>query len=413
MGNSARPFLPYGRQCIDESDIAAVVGVLKSDWLTTGPAVDAFEKAFSRYVGAAHALSCSSGTAALHLAALALGLGPGDTVIVPSITFLATANAPRLTGAEIVFSDVDPETGLMRASDLEAALQSERGRQAKAVFVVHMAGQCDDLPAIQALARRNRLHVVEDASHALGTVYAHDGREYRVGQCAHSDIAVFSLHPVKTIAGGEGGAATTNDANLAARIALMRNHGMQRNAESLTDTEMAFDSSGEKNPWYYEMTEVGLNYRLSDIHCALAQSQLTKIDGFVERRRQLVATYDQRLTHLRQALVPLHRNPDCLAAWHLYVARIDFISVGQTRAAIMQQLSQAGIGSQVHYIPVHRQPYYRQRYGMDELNGADEFYARTLSLPLFPTMSDSDLEYVCDTLTGILAIGDNSGRHSA
>ena len=399
--------LPYGRQAIDAEDIAAVARVLRSDFLTTGPATDAFENALARQSGAAFAIGCSSGTAALHLAALALGLGPGDLVVVPTVTFLATANAARFVGAEVVFADVAPETGLMGPMELSRALESARSRdgKARAVFPVHLGGQSPDLPGLRDIARRHDLFLVEDACHALGTTYTDDaGRTFRAGACDHSDMAAFSFHPVKTITTGEGGAVTTTDAALAARLRDFRNHGMTREAARFANADMAFAADGSVNPWYYEMTEPGFNYRASDIHCALGLSQLDKLSRFVEARRNLVARYDSLIAPLAPVVRPLGRTPGCRPGWHLYIVLVDFAAAGVDRAQVMNRLRDRGVGTQVHYIPVHRQPYYRGRYGESDLPGADAYYQRCLTLPLHPGMAERDVERVVETLRGLLAV---------
>ena len=393
------PFLPYGRQNIDGEDIAAVTAVLKSDWLTTGPAVESFEAAFADAVGAAHAVSCASGTAALHLAYLALGVAPGDRVIVPAVTFLATANMARLAGAELVFADVDPDSGLLTPETLAAALACAGGPVA-AIAPVHMAGQMVDMEVVTALVKEAGAAILEDACHALG---GSDASGLPVGSCAAGGLAAFSLHPVKVIAGGEGGVATSNDAARAETMRRMRNHGMVR--KGFADTAQALAADGSANPWYYEMPEPGLNYRLSDIHAALAASQLKKLDRFVARRRQLVARYDAALAALPTALAevmrPSGRAAHGAAAWHLYVALIDFAALGRDRADVMRALKERGIGTQVHYLPLHRQPYYRARYGALDLPGADAWYGRALSLPLHPGMEDSDVDRVVATLADI------------
>jgi len=397
-GRQQPDFLPYGRQSVDEDDIAAVAAVLRGDWLTTGPAVPAFESALAEAVGARHAVVCSSGTAALHLAYLAAAPEPGDVVVVPSITFLATATAARLAGAEVVFADVDPDTALMGPDHLEAAL-AEAGGRARIVAPVHFAGQAADMPAIAAIARREGLTVVEDACHALGT----EAGGGRVGDGSHADMSVFSFHPVKTVAMGEGGAVATPDAHLAERMATLRNHGIVRDAGGFENRDLAFADDGTANPWYYEMRDPGLNYRASDIHCALGLSQLRKLGRNVARRRALAARYDAALAELSPLVRPLRRVPGCSPAWHLYVVLIDFAAAGIDRAALMRGLADAGIGSQVHYIPVHRQPYYRERYGARDLPGAMRFYERALSLPLYPAMADSDVDRVVEALAGALA----------
>jgi UDP-4-amino-4,6-dideoxy-N-acetyl-beta-L-altrosamine transaminase len=388
-----RRFLPYGRQQIGDDDVAAVAQVLRGDALTTGPKVADFEQALSHATGASHVVACSSGTAALHLAAMALDLGPGDKAVVPALTFLATANVVRLTGAELVFADVDPATGLMGAQELSTALARDGSGQVKAVFPVHYAGQCAAPDKLAAAA--GDLPVVADSCHALGTAYGSGGR---VGDCRHAIMETFSFHPVKIIAAGEGGVVITNDGELAQRLRRLRNHGMTRDTDSFIRDDLACDGKGEPNPWYYEMVELGLNCRLSDIHCALGLSQLGKLDTFCAVRRALVARYDEKLVPLAPLVRPLSRVADCDPAWHLYVVRIDFAVLGMERAAVMARLKEAGIGTQVHYLPLHMQPYYRDRYGEMSLPGAEVFYQQALSLPLFPDMTEEEVEYVVATL---------------
>jgi UDP-4-amino-4,6-dideoxy-N-acetyl-beta-L-altrosamine transaminase len=401
----AEAFLPYARQQIDEADIDAVISVLRGNWLTTGPTVARFEQALAARCGAVEAVSCSSGTAALHLACLALDLGPGDAAIVPSITFLATANAVRMTGAEVIFADVDPDNGLMTAAALEAGFTRAEARElsVKAIFPVHLAGQCPDMVALAQMARAKGAAIVEDACHAIGTYHAcPDGSAAPVGACRLSDMAVFSFHPVKTIATGEGGAVSTNDAALARRMRLLRSHGMTHDAAEFQHHALGLDAKGDANPWYYEMAEVGWNYRLSDIHAALALSQLGRLDLFVERRRTLAQRYDELLAPLGALAVPIRRCRGCLPAWHLYPVLIDFAALGLERAQVMAELRHAGIGTQVHYIPVHRQPYYRARDPNLTLDGADAYYRRTLSLPLFVGMTLADAWRVVEALQNTL-----------
>jgi len=405
QGHARGPFLPYGRQSIDEADIAAVVEVLKGDYLTTGPKVAAFEAALAAKLGAGFAISNSSGTAALHLACLALGLGPGDAAIVPSITFLATANAVRMVGATVVFADTDPDNGLMRPEDLEAAFARAKaaGLKVRAVFPVHLAGQCADLVGLAALARREGCAIVEDACHAIGAYHAcADGSAAPVGGCRLSDMAVLSFHPVKTVAAGEGGAVTTNDPSLARRLERLRAHGMVREAHAFENADMAFDPAGAANPWYYEMREIGWNYRLSDIHAALALSQLGRLDRFVEERRALARRYDALLEALAPRIQPIRRSRFSMPAWHLYSVLIDFRALGCERAQLMNRLRAEHIGTQVHYIPVHRQPYYRALDPALELPGADRYYARTLSLPLFVGMTQVDVRRVVGCLGDVI-----------
>jgi UDP-4-amino-4,6-dideoxy-N-acetyl-beta-L-altrosamine transaminase len=394
-------FLPYGRQLLDEEDIMAVTAVLRGDWLTTGPMVERFEATLAAKVGARFAVVCSSGTAALHLAVLAAGLKHGERAIVPSLTFLATANAVRYADAEVVFADVDGGTGLLRAADLEAAIDAAAGPVA-AVIPVHLAGQCVDLPAVAAIARAKSMTIIEDACHALGSTYSAGERAIPIGSCQHSDMAVFSFHPVKAITSGEGGAITTNDPQLYKRLKLLRSHGMTRDPSEFENIDLAFGGDGKPNPWYYEMPEPGFNYRASDIHCALGLSQLNKLDRFVERRRALVAIYDRLLAELAPAVLPPKRVGGCNPAWHLYAPRFDFLKIGVTREAVVGRLLAVGIGTQVHYIPVHQQPYYKRRLGEQQLPGAMNYYRRTLSLPLYPGMTDADVARVVDVLESSL-----------
>jgi UDP-4-amino-4,6-dideoxy-N-acetyl-beta-L-altrosamine transaminase len=395
----ALPFLPYGRQVIEDDDIAAVAAALRGDFLTTGPLVGKFESALAATVRAQEAVVCSNGTAALYIAAKALGLKPGSKVIVPSLTFLATASAPHLAGAEIVFADVDPDTGLMRAEDFEWALA--RAGNADAVFNVHLNGQCGAVEAIHEIARRHGLKIVDDACHALGTSYRLGGAEKMVGENALSDMTVFSFHPVKTVTMGEGGAVTVNDARLADALRLHRNHGMTRDAEEFETTEDAFENPGHPNPWYYELVEPGFNWRATDIQCALGLTQLAKLTRFAARRRALAAAYDSLLAPLKPALMPV-AHTDCLPTLHLYPVLIDFAACGHTRTEVMARLRDEGIGTQVHYYPVHRQRYYADRYGRTDLPGADRYYARALSLPFYASMVLSDVVRVVEALRRVL-----------
>lgn len=395
---SAPSLLPYGRQSIDEDDIAAVVAVLRGDWLTTGPMVDAFEAALAERVGATHAVAVNSGTAALHLCALALDLTPEDRVVVPSVTFLATANCVRYAGAEVVFCDVEADTGLIDLEHLETLLRADHQGRIKAILPVHMAGQCADLAAISALAAPRGIAVIEDACHALGATDT-SGRPVGVG--AYSRATVFSFHPVKTVTTGEGGAITTNDAELARRLRCLRSHGMVREPTLFAQPAQAFDADGSVNPWYYEMSELGLNYRLSDINCALGLSQLSKLDRFVGQRAALVTAYRRALAKGSPHIAAIPERGHGRPAWHLFVALIEFERLGLTRGQAMRRLQAAGIGSQVHYLPLHRQPYYAHRTGPLDLPGADAYYRRCLSLPLSACMTEDDVARVAAALSSL------------
>jgi UDP-4-amino-4,6-dideoxy-N-acetyl-beta-L-altrosamine transaminase len=391
--NVASRFLPYGRQTIGDDDIAAVASALHADFLTTGPRVQEFENAFAVATGARHAVACNSGTAALHLAALATDLGPGDAAIVPTLTFLATANVVRMTGAEVVFCDVDPQSGLMTEATLAAAIDQagKKGLRPKAALPVHLNGNLCDMLALSQAGGKTNLMLIEDACHALGI----DG----IGATAHSSMACFSTHPVKAIATGEGGVVTTRDESTARRMRRLRSHGMVHDAAAFELPEMASEG-GEANPWYYEMPEIGWNYRLPDVMCALGLSQLAKLGQFHARRLEIAALYDRLLRPLAPLLTPVLRG--VAHGLHLYVALIDFAAIGTTRARFMQALRAERIGTQVHYIPVHLQPYYRLRYGAQDLPGANAYYRRCLSLPIFPSMSDDDVHYVSERLTALV-----------
>ena len=389
-------FLPYGRQAIDDDDIAAVVDVLRSDWLTTGPKVEEFERNLAECCGARHAVAVSSGTAALHVSLLAAGIGFGDRVLTSSLTFLASANCAELVGAAVDFADVDPGTHNVTAQSL-AACWSDTVR---AIVAVDFAGQPCDMPRIADLARRRGAIVVEDAAHALGSAFEYDGRWHRVGGHPLADITTFSFHPVKTITTGEGGAILTDDAELARRCRLYRNHGMTRDRAEFEGLGRPGEEIG---PWHYEMQNVGLNYRLSDIQCALGISQLRKLEGWVSRRQGIVDRYNAAFRGLPRVATPC-RASGTRCAWHLYVLEIDFEALCMSRTAVMEELRQRGVGTQVHYIPVHLQPYYRRKYGYGpgKCPTAEAFYRRCLSLPLFPAMSDAEVEHVVDAVREVL-----------
>jgi UDP-4-amino-4,6-dideoxy-N-acetyl-beta-L-altrosamine transaminase len=388
------PLLPYARHTIEEDDVAAVAAALRSDFLTTGPLVEQFERAFAAAVGASHAVACNSGTAALHLAALALDLAEGQAAVVPAVTFLATANAVRMSGAEVVLADVDKDSGLLTAETLEAARArgEANGWRVRTAFPVHLNGQVSDMNALASASERFDLHLVEDACHALGVE--------RVGAGGRSAAACFSTHAVKTVATGEGGVVTTRDEKSAERMRRLRSHGMNRDAATFADRKQGFEGN-TPNPWYYEMAEIGWNYRMPDVLCALGLSQLKKLDRSARRRREIAARYEQLLRPLAPAVRPVSAPTDS-HGWHLYAILVDFPALGMTRAHFMNALRAQGIGSQVHYIPLHRQPYYRRRYGEIVLPGAEAYYARCLSIPMFPAMTDADVERVAAAVTRLV-----------
>jgi len=398
-------FLPYGQQHITDDDIQAVVEALRSDWLTQGPAVPAFEHALADYADAEECVAVGNGTAALHLAMLALGLGPGDVVITTPNTFVATANCVRMVGAEVRFADIDPATGLIDPNSIARLLERDHDHAIKAIIPVHFAGQPADLPAIYQLADRHGAWVVDDACHALGAAYQHDGAWYRVGGNPHSDLTVLSFHPVKHITTGEGGAILTHHPDLAERLRLFRNHGISR--QGFVCPELAVSADGVTNPWYYEMQELGHNYRLTDLQAALGRSQLTRLPQIIERRREIAAAYAGLLQ--RQFpdgdIRPLATGRQVSHAYHLYVVRIPFERLGISRAAVMNRLRARGVGTQVHYIPVHLHPYYRRLCGTKpgDFPGAEAYYAETLTLPLFPELTGVDIERVMAELASVLS----------
>ncbi len=384
-----RRFLGYGRQSLDDDDIAAVVETLRGDHLTQGPTVVRFEAALSERVGARHAVAVSNGTAALHLACLAAGLGPGMAALVPNVTFVATANAVTACGARVVLADIAPSTLALAPESLEDHLAGES--EIAAILPVHMAGLAADMAALRA--RAGRRIVIEDAAHALGGRYP-DGRP--VGCCAHSDMTCFSFHPVKPITSGEGGAITTNDDELARRLRLLRGHGIERDPARFTSGETP------EGPWICEQQSLGFNYRLSDLHAALGLSQIAKLDRFLDRRREIVARYDAAFADL-PAVRPLQAADEQRArsAHHLYLLWFDFGRLGRTRTEVMNELRAAGIGSQVHYIPIARQPFYRAHLGADpsDFPRSEDYYRGCLSLPLHADLTDAEAERVIDAVT--------------
>ncbi len=383
--------LPYGRQWIDEADIAEVVRVLRGDFVTCGPDVEAFEKELAGTCGAKHAVAVTNGTAALHGALFAAGVGTGDRVVTSPNTFLASANAAAYLGATPDFSDICPRTYNLCPDALRDTWRGDT----KAVVAVDFAGQPCDLPAVAAVARERGALVIEDAAHAIGSRFTHEGRSWRVGGHPWADLTTLSFHPVKHITTGEGGAVLTDDDELAARCRLFRNHGMVRD-------EAAFEGLGdashdERGPWYYEMQALGHNHRITDIQCALGRSQLQKLDGFIARRAEIVAQYNEAFDGMPHVVTP-HCRAEASPAWHLYVLQLDFEALGCSRTAVQARLRDAGIGTQVHYIPVHLQPYYRRAYGYasGKCPVAEAYYRRCLSLPLFPSMTDADVASVIE-----------------
>jgi UDP-4-amino-4,6-dideoxy-N-acetyl-beta-L-altrosamine transaminase len=379
--------IPYGRQSLSEDDVRAVVEVLRSDWLTQGPLVDRFEKTVAEYCRAGDAVAVSNGTAALHLACLALDLGPGDWLWTVPNSFVASANCGIYCGASVDFVDIDPRTYNMDVEALEAKLRSatDTGRLPKVVVPVHFSGHPCSMERIGELSRRYGFRVVEDATHAIGSTYC--GQP--VGACTHSDLVVFSFHPVKIVTTGEGGMVATNDADLAAKLRQLRHHGVTRDKE-----QMAQEVDG---PWYYEQTALGFNYRITDMQCALGVSQMQRLEEFVTRRNELARRYEERLAGLPlewQAAPEGGRS-----AFHLFVVNLD----AAIRRDVFIKMREGGIGVNVHYIPIHLHPFYRGRgFGPGDFPAAEAYYSRALTLPLFPALTEAEQDEVIGRLTAAL-----------
>jgi UDP-4-amino-4,6-dideoxy-N-acetyl-beta-L-altrosamine transaminase len=383
-------FLPYGRQTITDADIAAVEAVLRSPFLTQGPAVPAFEQAVAAKVGAAHGVAVNSATSALHLACLALGLGPGDRLWTTPITFVASANCGRYCGADVDFVDIDPATGLMSVAALEQKLQqaNHHGTLPKVVLPVHLTGSSCDMAAIGQLAQQYGFAVLEDASHAIGGLYQGEP----VGNCRHSAITVFSFHPVKIITTGEGGLATTNEPYLAQQMAELRSHGIVREPERFERP-----SAG---PWVYEQQQLGFNYRMTDLQAALGLSQLQRLEAIVAERNRLLRTYRELLADLPLRFLDV--PDDVISAVHLAVIRLEGASPERHRH-VFENLRASGIGVQLHYSPVHMQPYYRRLgFGEGQFLESELYGSSAISLPLFPGLSDKDMDKVASSFSALI-----------
>ena len=383
--------IPYGRQSISDEDIQAVVNVLRSDWLTQGPAIKQFEQAVANYCGARYAVAVNSATSALHIACLAAGLGPGATLWTSPNTFVASANCGLYCGASVNFVDIDPHTYNLSVERLEEKLVAAQrnGTLPKLLIPVHFAGQSCDMARIADLAKIYGFRVVEDASHAIGGRY----RQTVIGSCSFSDMTVFSFHPVKIITTGEGGMVLTNSREMYEKLARLRSHGITRDPAL-----MEGDSHG---PWYYQEIELGFNYRMTDIQAALGLSQLKCLDEFVDRRHQLIGRYNQALSNL--PLVLPYQHPEAYSAFHLYVIRLKLNAMKMNRRKVFEELRASGIGVNVHYIPVHTQPYYRTLgFNAGDFPEAEKYYENAISLPMFPGLLEKDQDYVIDTLRDTL-----------
>jgi len=380
-------FIPYGRQWIDYDDRRAVGKVLKSDFITQGPVIAEFEDIIRKRTGAKYCVAVANGTAALHLGVHALRIPKGKTGITSPITFVASVNCLLYNDLRPAFADIDVKTYNIDPAKMAKEITSSTSL----IIPVHFAGQSADMKEIHRVARKRGCYIIEDAAHAIGSRYEN---QHPVGNCEYSDMTVFSFHPVKTVTTGEGGAITTNNEGLYRRLLMLRTHGITKDPSVMTQNP---------GPWYYEMHDLGFNYRLTDIQAALGISQMKKLDRYIERRREIVARYNQAFKNEDWAVIPYER-PGVLSAFHLYVIQIDFDAIGKTRKDIMEMLKTKNIGTQVHYIPVHTQPYYRKhsKYGTGDFPIAEAFYKRALSLPLYPRMTNADVDYVIRNLKKIV-----------
>ncbi|PTM58861.1 UDP-4-amino-4,6-dideoxy-N-acetyl-beta-L-altrosamine transaminase [Desmospora activa] len=376
-------FLPYGRQWIEDDDIHAVVEVLKGDLITTGPVIEAFEQKLAQYVGAQYAVAFSSGTAALHAACFVAGIRSGDEVITTPLTFAATANCIRYQGAQPIFADIHPDTYNIDHAELDKKITP----QTKAVIPVHFTGQPVQLDEIRQFAKKHRLVVIEDAAHALGAMY----KGKKIG--SDGDLTMFSFHPVKHITTGEGGAITTNRRDYYEKLLQFRSHGITHKPDEIKERE---------GFWFYQMQFLGYNYRLTDIQAALGLSQMKKLDRFLHLRRKYASMYNEAFQSRREVVIPFQRN-EVQSAWHLYVLRLRLSELTADRKTIFQALRKENIGVNVHYIPVHLHPYYRQLgYSEGLCPQAEQFYRETLTIPLFPRMSEQDVQDVIQAVNKVL-----------
>lgn len=379
--------IPYGRQDITQADIDAVVSVLESDFLTQGPMVPRFEQRVAQHVGANHALAVNSATSALHIACLALGLEKGDWLWTTPVTFVASANCGLYCGAQVDFVDVDPRTYNLCPKALESKLEQaeKNGRLPKVLVAVHLCGQPCDMQAIHALAQRYDFNVIEDASHAIGGKYQGEF----IGNCRYSDITIFSFHPVKIITTAEGGMALTNHAELASQMNLLRSHGITRDP-----AQMTHDSDGL---WYYQQIALGFNYRMTELQAALGFTQMERLDQYVARRHQLAKRYDDLLVDL--PVTTPWQHPDSYSGLHLYVIRLQLDKIGKPHRQVFEGLRELGIGVNLHYIPVHTQPYYqRMGFNLGDFPESERYYAEAISLPMFQTMTEEQQDEVIGAL---------------
>ncbi len=377
-----KKYIPYGRQCVDEDDIKEVMKVLRSDWITQGPKIKEFEERIAKYCGAKFAVAFASGTAALHSACFAAGIGKDDIAITSPITFAASANCVLYCGGKPDSADIKSDTYNIDPVEILKRFK----KKTKALIPVHFSGQPCDMEEINKIARRHNLIVIEDAAHSLGADFRLKGKYHKVGSCRLSDMAAFSFHPVKHITTGEGGIVTTNNKKFYERLLVFRTHGITRERRLM---------GKDDGNWYYEMVNLGYNYRITDFQCALGISQLKKLNKFVQRRREIASIYNERFSSVNEIVTPFEKK-DVRASYHIYVIKLILEKLKVSRKVIFDDLRNEGIGVNVHYIPVHLQPYYRKRFGYKkgDFPIAEDYYSRALTLPIYPKMTDIDVEFV-------------------
>ena len=383
--------IPYGHQWVDNYDIKELVAVLQSGWITQGPKVKEFEDAFCKYTGAKYAVVVSSGTAALHIACLAAGIKAGDEVITSPITFVASANCVLYCGGKVVFADIQGDTINIDPKEIKRKLT----KKTKAIIPVHFAGYPCDLEDIYAIAKKHNLIVIEDACHALGAEY----KGSKSGSCKYSDMTVFSFHPVKSITTGEGGIVLTNNKRLYEKLLMLRNHGITKDPAKFTINHNLL-TINDYGDWYYEMQELGFNYRITDFQCALGLSQLKKIDRFIQRRREIVKIYSKKLSKIDGIILPTEK-PYVKSSWHIYYIRL---KNSQRRKEVFEKLRKQGLGVQVHYIPIHLQPYYKENFGYKEGDypKAENYYKSVITIPLYASLNKQQIRYIINEIMKIV-----------
>jgi len=383
--------IPYGHQWVDNYDIKELVAVLQSGWITQGPKVKEFEDAFCKYTGAKYAVVVSSGTAALHIACLAAGIKAGDEVITSPITFVASANCVLYCGGKVVFADIQGDTINIDPKEIKRKLT----KKTKAIIPVHFAGYPCDLEDIYAIAKKHNLIVIEDACHALGAEY----KGSKIGSCKYSDMTVFSFHPVKSITTGEGGIVLTNNKRLYEKLLMLRNHGITKDPAKFTINHNLL-TINDYGDWYYEMQELGFNYRITDFQCALGLSQLKKIDRFIQRRREIVKIYSKKLSKIDGIILPTEK-PYVKSSWHIYYIRL---KNSQRRKEVFEKLRKQGLGVQVHYIPIHLQPYYKENFGYKEGDypKAENYYKSVITIPLYASLNKQQIRYIINEIMKIV-----------